>query len=139
MIVPVNRYLNIFFPIFKTPIATGGRNITERITPGKVDISSGIRIAQLTTSVMGSISWASSGRKEAKKIKWSKKPDIAKERADLLQNLDGLYYSENPAQGIFRGQKFFHPDFNFTITFPDNWKTTNTPSLVGAFMENQEA
>ena len=76
---------------------------------------------------------------EAKKVKWSKKSDIAKDRAELLQKLDGLYYSENPAQGIFRGQKFLHPDFNFTITFPDGWKTTNTPSLVGAFMENQEA
>jgi predicted Zn-dependent protease len=76
---------------------------------------------------------------EAKKVKWSKKPDLAKDRAELLQKLDGLYYSENPAQGIFRGQKFLHPDFNFTITFPDGWKTTNTPSLVGAYMENQEA
>ncbi len=76
---------------------------------------------------------------QAKKITWQKKPDLAKNRADLLHNLDGLYYTHNPAQGVFHDQKFLHPDLNFTITFPKGWKTTNTPSLVGAFKENKEA
>jgi predicted Zn-dependent protease len=78
-------------------------------------------------------------RREAKKIKWSPKQAIAKDKADFLRRLDGLYYAENPAQGVYRGQQFLHPDLNFTITFPDKWKTTNTPSLVGAYKENKEA
>ena len=78
-------------------------------------------------------------KKEAKKVKWSAQPDIAKDKKDFLYRLDGLYYLENPAQGIFRDQQFLHPDLNFTITFPKNWKTANTPTLVGAYLDNKEA
>jgi predicted Zn-dependent protease len=76
---------------------------------------------------------------EAEDLKWTKKPDIAGNKADFLKKLDGLYYTENPAQGIFRGKKFLHPDMNFTITFPGDWIAVNTPSLVGAYNEDQEA
>ena len=78
-------------------------------------------------------------QREAKKIEWTLEPAVSKSRKDFLQRLDGLYYYENPAQGIFQDQKFLHPDLNFTITFPEKWKAVNTPSLVGAYMENQEA
>jgi len=76
---------------------------------------------------------------EANDLNWTKKSDIVKNRAEFLKKLDGLYYTENPAQGIFHGQKFLHPDLNFTITFPGDWLTVNTPSLVGAYRENNEA
>ena len=76
---------------------------------------------------------------EAKDLKWTKKPDIAKNKAEFLKKLDGLYYTDNPAQGILRGQQFLHPDMNFTITFPGDWIAVNTPSLVGAYRENKDA
>jgi predicted Zn-dependent protease len=77
--------------------------------------------------------------KELAKIQWSPQPAIAKSQQDFLRRLEGLHYDENPAQGVFRGQTFLQPDLNFAITFPEKWKTTNTPSAVGAMTEKQEA
>jgi predicted Zn-dependent protease len=77
--------------------------------------------------------------KELAKIQWSPQPAIARNKQDFLRRLDGLQYDENPAQGVFRGHTFLQPDLNFAITFPEKWKTTNTPSAVGAMTEKQEA
>jgi predicted Zn-dependent protease len=76
--------------------------------------------------------------KEAKDIKISQREGIAKSREDFLMKLDGLCYGENPASGVFREEKFLHPDIGFTITFPKEWKYINTPSAVGAYTEKQD-
>ena len=76
--------------------------------------------------------------RDAEKIEWSRKPGISKDRKDLLSWLDGLTIGHNPAQGVFREQQFLQPDLNFTITFPEGWKTVNTPQSVGAIAPKQE-
>ena len=70
----------------------------------------------------------------AEKLDWSRKPAIARNTRDFLNRLDGLYYGINPAQGVFHGQQFLQPDFNFSIRFPRAWQTVNTPSAVGAIV-----
>jgi len=76
---------------------------------------------------------------EARKIEWAPEAPIATDHRDFLHKLDGLWYDANPAQGVFQGDQFYHPDLGFTLTFPAGWKTLNTPSCVGAYTEKQEA
>jgi predicted Zn-dependent protease len=56
--------------------------------------------------------------------------------ADQLQlyaSLDGMWVGQqNPQQGVFFGENYRNADFNFGITFPDQWKTMNTPRFVAA-------
>ncbi len=60
-------------------------------------------------------------------------------RRAYLERLDGLLVGDNPAEGIFDGQRFLHPDLDFTIVFPEGWKTANTPRSVGAYPEDGRA
>lgn len=57
---------------------------------------------------------------------------IADQR-QLYQHLNGMWVGQhNPQQGVFVGQSFRNADLDFTITFPEKWKTTNTPRFVAA-------
>ena len=55
---------------------------------------------------------------EAEKIAWSPQAPIASDQREFLQKLDGLWFDENPAQGVFRDDQFYQPDLGFTLTFP---------------------
>ena len=70
--------------------------------------------------------------KEVSKLEWTPKEPIADSREELFGFLKGMCYGDNPEQGIFEENKFLHPDMDFTITFPDKWKTRNIPVAVGA-------
>lgn len=61
------------------------------------------------------------------------------DRAAYLRRLDGLLVGDNPAEGVFDGQRFLHPDLGFTVVFPEGWKTANTRSAVGAYPEDGSA
>jgi predicted Zn-dependent protease len=76
--------------------------------------------------------------KEAAGLHWTRQPPIADGRRAFLNRLDGLVLEVDPAQGLFKGRQYLQPDLNFSITFPDTWKTLNTPSAVGAFAEKQD-
>jgi predicted Zn-dependent protease len=75
---------------------------------------------------------------EADEIHWERQPPIAPDHREFLRRLDGLVLEHDPAQGLFKGRQFFQPDVNFSIAFPEKWKTLNTPSAVGAFAEKQD-
>jgi predicted Zn-dependent protease len=64
---------------------------------------------------------------------------IAAGRAGFLKRLDGLLVGEDPAEGVFRGPRFLHPDLGFTVVFPADWKAVNTPRAVGAVTETGDA
>lgn len=74
----------------------------------------------------------------AQTVTWTPQPGIAGDRAQFLRRIEGLQVGENPAKGVFREQKFLHPDLDFFIEFPPKWKTINTPQTVGAFSPNQD-
>jgi predicted Zn-dependent protease len=73
-------------------------------------------------------------------LDWRPARPIAKDRAAVYKRLDGLTWGpDNPMQGLFRGQQFMQADMNLSITFPDDWRTLNTPRYVGAFAPDERA
>jgi predicted Zn-dependent protease len=71
-------------------------------------------------------------------MEWTGQPGIAKNQTEFLSHLDGLVIGINPANGIFEGQQFMHPDLDFFIEFPDNWKTMNSRQYVGAISPEKD-
>lgn len=53
-------------------------------------------------------------------------------RAEFLQQIDGMIYGDNPAEGIVRGDAFLHPDLRFSLQFPAQWPVQNAPTQVVA-------
>ncbi len=65
---------------------------------------------------------------------------ITPDRAAFLHLLEGLSVGEDPAGGLFRGERFLHPGFGFVVDFPRGWKTRNGHSAVlAADPEGREA
>ena len=60
-------------------------------------------------------------------------------RDEYLGVIDGLVYGEDPRQGYFQGSRFLHPDLKFQLTFPEGWKTQNTPQAVAGMSPKQDA
>jgi predicted Zn-dependent protease len=61
------------------------------------------------------------------------------DRDQYLQHIQGLTYGEDPRQGFFEGNVFYHPDMRFQLTFPEGWQTQNTPAAVVAVSQKQDA
>lgn len=59
--------------------------------------------------------------------------------ADFPAPLDGMLVGYNPAKGVFNGDEFIHPDLNFTLSFPRDWKQFNQATAVGAVHAENKA
>ncbi len=77
--------------------------------------------------------------RQAGKIKWTREPGVVPGSADYLHQLEGLLIGVNPAEGVFDGSQFLHPDLDFTITFSEGWKTVNTRQAVIAVAPKGDA
>ena len=64
---------------------------------------------------------------------------IAGSRRAFLEKLRGLPLGVDPAEGVFQGQRFLHPDIGIAFDLPSGWKTVNTKSTVGAQDPNGNA
>jgi predicted Zn-dependent protease len=64
---------------------------------------------------------------------------IAGARDTFLARLEGIVVGEDPAQGVFEGGRFLHPELDLAIDFPAGWKTQNTNESVGAISPAQDA
>lgn len=53
-------------------------------------------------------------------------------RAAYLARVDGLLVGDNPAQGLWRGNLFLHPELAFAIRFPDGWALHNAAEAITA-------
>jgi predicted Zn-dependent protease len=51
-------------------------------------------------------------------------------RASYLQVINGIPFGESRAQGITRGQNFYHEPFGIALTAPPGWKVQNSPDAV---------
>jgi predicted Zn-dependent protease len=60
-------------------------------------------------------------------------------RDDYLAAVDGTVFGENPREGFFRGNTFYHPELAFQMTFPPGWRTSNQRQAVGAISPNEDA
>ena len=59
-------------------------------------------------------------------------------RDQFLDRIDGMYYGDNPEQGITIGQEFLHPVLMFALMFPDGWEIQNNPEMVVANESGQD-
>jgi predicted Zn-dependent protease len=82
---------------------------------------------------------ASQAAERADGIAWTARPAIAGGRNGFPHRLDGILVGENPAEGVFEGRRFMHPDLDLTLVFPKRWKTLNTRLAVGALSEKGDA
>jgi predicted Zn-dependent protease len=65
--------------------------------------------------------------------------DLRLNRDAFLRHVDGIVYGADPRQGYFRGERFFHPEMAFELTFPDGWRTANMRQAVVAQQPDGEA
>lgn len=73
-------------------------------------------------------------------LEWQPSRPFASDKAAVYKRLDGMDWGPgNPQQGVFYGQQFLQPDMDFSVTFPDGWRTVNTPRFVGAFETSRRA
>lgn len=52
--------------------------------------------------------------------------------AAYRRRIEGIVYGDDPRQGYFETNRFYHPEMGFQLIFPDGWKTENQPSAVVA-------
>jgi len=60
-------------------------------------------------------------------------------RNEYLNMIDGLVYGEDPRQGFFEDNAFFHPELKFTFPVPLGWRTVNSPSQIQMAPEDGKA
>ena len=56
-----------------------------------------------------------------------------------LDALDGTIYGENPRNGFFRDDWFYHPELIFRFRVPSDWQRQNLPAAVQAVSPEQDA
>jgi predicted Zn-dependent protease len=61
------------------------------------------------------------------------------DRDGYLRHIDGIVFGEDPRQGYFVGNRFYHPELAFRIDFPDGWHTTNTRQVVASISPGKDA
>src|SRR5205809_1268054 len=60
-------------------------------------------------------------------------------RDTYLRRLDGLVFGNNPRDGYFKENQFFHPELRFRMTFPQGWTTSNAKQSVVAMSPEKDA
>jgi len=60
-------------------------------------------------------------------------------RESYLRKIDGLVYGEDPRQGYFENNRFYHPELKFQFPTPSGWQTANMPSQVQMAPESGKA
>ena len=64
---------------------------------------------------------------------------VAVNRDEYLRRLDGLVFGNNPREGYFKENQFFHPELRFRMTFPEGWTTNNGKQAVVAVSPEKDA
>jgi predicted Zn-dependent protease len=75
----------------------------------------------------------------ASELSWTPAPGIGHDRSDHLSRIDGIVLGTNPAEGVFQGSRFLHPDMDFHVRFPKGWRPVNTHRAVGATAPRRDA
>jgi predicted Zn-dependent protease len=57
---------------------------------------------------------------------------ISGTRSGFYARLENLLIGPNPAEGLFREERFLHPDMDFALDFPRGWETQNGRTAVAA-------
>jgi predicted Zn-dependent protease len=62
-----------------------------------------------------------------------------KDQEQYLQYVKGMTFGEDPRQGYFEGNHFYHPQMKFQLSFPQGWQVQNTAAAVAGMSPNQDA
>ncbi len=76
--------------------------------------------------------------KQISKGNYTISPNLVPDKEAFLNKFDGMYFSQNPANGLFVGNNFMHPVLDLFVQFPSGWEQTNTPTYCGAVDTNQK-
>ena len=61
--------------------------------------------------------------------------ELAINASTFRGQIEGVVYGDDPRNGYFVGNRFYHPELRFQMIFPQGWKTANQPSAVLAANE----
>jgi predicted Zn-dependent protease len=64
---------------------------------------------------------------------------LAVNQNGYLRLIDGVVFGQNPREGFFRDNHFYHPELEFELAFPSDWQTVNQKDAVVAASPNQDA
>jgi predicted Zn-dependent protease len=76
--------------------------------------------------------------RDAQKIKWARQPAVVGDTGVYLRQLDGLLLGVDPALGVLRGRKFFHPVLDLSIEFPPDCTAVINRQAVVAIAPEQD-
>jgi predicted Zn-dependent protease len=117
----VREMANVFVTLERVSTLAGGGRVPEWMSthpdPGNRVTATQARLDTLSRSLNGTIT----------------------NRDEFLQHVSGLIYGNDPQQGFFEGNTFYHPGMRFQMTFPEGWATQNTPSAVLGQSPKQDA
>ncbi len=68
-----------------------------------------------------------------------KPADLKINRDEYLRRIDGLIHGEDPRQGYFEDNMFYHPELKFSFRTPANWQKVNSPQSVQMAPEDGKA
>ena len=60
------------------------------------------------------------------------KTGLTVRHAEYVHGLEGMIFGDDPRQGYFEGDDFYHPTMGFAMSFPAGWKHANTRTAVTA-------
>jgi predicted Zn-dependent protease len=63
--------------------------------------------------------------------------DLKVVRDGYIRALDGMVYGDDPRDGYFEGDRFYHPRLAFQMDFPGGWRHQNTRQTVMAATSDQ--
>jgi predicted Zn-dependent protease len=58
---------------------------------------------------------------------------------EYLGRIDGIAFGQNPREGYFQKNVFFHPELKFRYEFPGGWNSSNTKQAVLGVSKAQDA
>jgi predicted Zn-dependent protease len=56
-----------------------------------------------------------------------------------LDRINDMVFGQNPRDGFFRDNRFYHPEMEFQFEFPSGWQTVNQKEAVAALSSDQDA
>ena len=59
--------------------------------------------------------------------------------AVYLRTVEGIIVGEDPRQGFVEGNSFYHPELRFQLSFPQGWRTQNSPAAFVIAEPNGQA
>ncbi len=97
------------------------------------------RLPSFESTHPGTIERVADSAARARTIPWRRGSSLATGLGAYLKRVEGIALGVNPAEGVFEGDRFLHPDLDFHIQFPHGWRPHNSHVAVGAVSPRGDA